>query len=209
MDIMRQASEDWGEAIRRTSPDADGMVIQHVADRIFHIATKVTADGRSVQEVGGPSAIEVGDVLVGIVPSSWVSHTAQLVQGMSIARNIIAGVMEQLLLAAQLLIWQPRCQAMVEWERSVHITGRDKRKSKVRGAARLLKQTKGKVWTIKRRALEGLCLRCSFAADEHDAGGQCPIAGRTRTEGWEFYVNGIYAVRKKDYCLEGGAWARF
>ena len=121
----------------------------------------------------------------------------------------MAEVMDQLVLAAQILIWQPRCQAMVRWERSVRITGKDKRKAVVREKKASRGRRKGFRWTDKRRALAGACEGCGFAADEHEAEGQCPIAGRTKVEGWKFYVAGLYAVREKNYCLEGGAWARF
>jgi hypothetical protein len=194
-------------AIRQAVPDADDYVVQEEANAMF-LPTMANGEAQ-FQMVGKPNAIEVGDVLAGITPASWVTHTARLVGGNSAARRIVAKMMDQLVLAAQFLMWQPRCQAMVKWERSVGITGKDKRKAVAREKTAPGRRRKGVRWTDKRRALAGTCEGCGFAAEEHEANGQCPVAGRAKAEGWKFYVSGLHAVRSKDYCLEGGAWAGF
>jgi exonuclease III/ribonuclease HI len=209
-DILRQASEDWVYAIRQAVPDANELAVQEEANAMFKTALLTMADGQArSQMVGKPNAIEVGDVLAGITPASWVTRTARLVGGNPAARRIVAEVMDQLVLAAQILIWQPRCQAMVKWERSVGITGKDKRKAVAREKTAPERREKGVRWTDKRRALAGTCEGCGFAAEEHEADGECPVAGRAKAEGWKFYVSGLHAVRSKNYCLEGGAWAGF
>ena len=76
-DILRQASEDWVHAIRQAVPDADEYAVQEEANAMFKKVLLTMADGQARFEmVGEPKAIEVGDVLAGITPASWVTHTA-------------------------------------------------------------------------------------------------------------------------------------
>jgi len=130
--IVAEAKETW---ISSTSKDTGGCVFEEVAklaEQLFGIMTPLG----SIFQIRDKSKIDITDpiliawVMRGIVPSSWIQCTQDVVGSKEKADKIIDKVMSIFAERGRREIWGPRCRRQVERERTLGIMKQQKRTKK-------------------------------------------------------------------------------
>jgi ribonuclease HI len=132
--IVAEAKETW---ISSTNKDTDGCVseeVAKVAGQLFGIMTPLGAifQSRDQSKIDTTDPMLIAWVLRGIVPSSWIQCTQNIVGSKEKADKIIDKVMSIFAERGMREIWGPRCKRQVERERSLGITKRQKRTRKLK-----------------------------------------------------------------------------
>jgi ribonuclease HI len=177
--IVAEAKETW---ISSTSKDTGGCVFEEVAklaEQLFGIMTPLG----SIFQIRDKSKIDITDpiliawVMRGIVPSSWIQCTQDVVGSKEKADKIIDKVMSIFAERGRREIWGPRCRRQVERERTLGIMKQQKR----------TKKSQKRISGIKERRVKE------------------PVEAKERKllqAAFNFFLEGIKGVRGKSWLLE-------